>query len=41
MLNFVFLFTIVKNQDGPYQDDTYLSSSKKDQKNWVNSKMSS
>ena len=30
-----------ENQGGPYQDDNYLSSSRKDQKNWVSSKMSS
>jgi hypothetical protein len=30
-----------ENQGGPYQDDNYLLSSRKDQKNMVNSKMSS
>jgi len=38
--NFVFLFRSCENQGGPYQDDKYLSSSRKDQKNWINSKMS-
>ena len=34
--NFVFLFA-----GGLYQDSNYLLSSRKDHKNWVNSKMSS
>ena len=39
--NFCIPFRSCEIQGGPYQDDNYLSSSRKDQKNWINSKTSS
>jgi len=39
--NFCIPIHSCENLGGPYQDNNYLSSSRKDQKNWVNTKMSS